>query len=143
MNPAVRTILAVLCGLVVAVLSVAGIELIGHMVYPTASQVDLSSPEAMRAFMQTVPVGALSFVLAAWIVGTFVGGVAGSLVFRPRARRVSLVVGAFVLAATVMNLTMIPYPMRMAVSGVVGIALAALAAGKVMSSRAGVAKPQS
>jgi len=136
MNPAVRLILAILVGMVVAFFSVAGIEAIGHAVYPTAAGLDMSSPEAVRAFMQTVPTGALAFVLAAWILGTFLGGLVGSLIARPRARVVSGVIGALVLAATIANLAMIPHPMWMAVSGVVGIALAAFAAGKLMSSPA-------
>ena len=135
MHPAVRLTLAILCGLLVAFVSVAAIESLGHMIFPAAGTADFSSPERIRAFMQSVPVGALAFVIAAWIVGTFVGGVVGSLIARPRARLISGVVGGLVLAATIANLVTIPHPPWMAVSGVAGIAIAAIGAGRLMSPK--------
>lgn len=134
MHPAIRPVLAVLCGVAVSFTLAAGIETVGHLVYPTATEIDLSQPEQLRTFIDSLPVGALVFVLAAWVIATFVGGIVAGFIARPQAFVASCVVGAFVLAATIATLVMIPHPTWMAVCGIAGIALAGLIAGKLMSS---------
>ena len=129
MHPAVRIVIAVVCGALIAFALVAGIETIGQRLLPAAAGVDLSQ----AASMKNLPLGALLFVLGAWIIATFVGAAVGSFIARRRVLLVAAVIGILVLAATVANFVLIPHPVWMIVAGVAGIVLAALAAGKVMS----------
>lgn len=128
MHPAVRIVIAVICGALVAFALVAGIENIGHRVLPAAA-IDVSQATSMK----DLPLGALLFVLAAWIIATFIGAALGSFIARRRVVLVAAVIGILVLAATVANFVLIPHPFWMVLAGVAGIVLAALAAGKVMS----------
>jgi len=136
MHPALRVTLAVVAGAVVAVGLIALVESVGHRVYPLPAGIDWSNPEQVRAYVNGLPVGALVFVLAGWIVGAFVGGLVAAWIARPRAVLAASIVGAIVLAATLANLVMIPHPTWVAVAGVAGVVLAAFVAGRLMRIRA-------
>jgi hypothetical protein len=132
MPPVVRTVIAVVVGTVVAFVLVGVIEAIGEFVYPPPAGVDFGKPDQLASYMQRLPGGALAFVLAAWIVATFLGGLVAAWIARTRTALVAAIVGALVLAATIMNFVLIPHPPWMIGAGVLGIAIAAYLAGRLM-----------
>jgi hypothetical protein len=135
MHPAVRVVIAVICGALIAFALVAGIEAVGARVFPAPAGIDAAQPAQWQTSIPKLPLGALLIVLAAWIVSTFVGAVAASLIARRRVRLVSAIVGILVLASTVANFVLIPHPLWMVFCGVAGIIIAALLAGKLMARR--------
>ena len=48
---------------------------------------DVSTPEAMAAYVDSMPLGAFLFVLAAYVAGTVVGGIVGIAIARRHAMR--------------------------------------------------------
>ncbi|GMV60719.1 MAG: hypothetical protein AMXMBFR72_38050 [Betaproteobacteria bacterium] len=135
MPQAVRSVLAVVVGVVVAFALVAAIETAGHAVYPVPKGLDFTNREQVRAYIQALPLGALMFVLAAWTVAPFGGGAVAALIARARPLLHAAIVGAFVLAATLANLILILHPLWFAVLGVVGVCVGAFAAGKLVGAR--------
>lgn len=119
-----RSFLAVIAGMLTAFAVVAGVEMLGHTVYPVPADLDPADPESLKAFVAGLPAGAFAFVLAAWILGTWIGGTVAGLIARSRSGRPSLIVGCLVLAATVSNLAVIPHPTWVAAAGLGGIVLA-------------------
>ncbi len=126
-----RSILAVLLGLALSVLVVTLVEGLGHRIYPQPADLDFGDTEMMTAYIETLPLGAFLFVLAAWSLGTLVGGTAAGVIARRRPRRAVLFVGALMLAATAMNLFMIPHPGWFAVAGVALVVLMTFVAGRL------------
>ena len=61
---------------------VAAIELVAHAVYAPSVMPDVSTPEAMAAYVDSMPLGAFLFVLAAYVAGTVVGGFVGIAIAR-------------------------------------------------------------
>ena len=125
-----RAVFAVLVGLAVALALIFGIELIGHTIWPPPAELDATDPEALAAYVGTLPFGALAIVLVAWIAGAFAGATVAGRLGRVRSGRPALVVGALILAATVANLAAIPHPTWVATAGLAGIVLATAAAVK-------------
>jgi hypothetical protein len=136
MHPIIRSILAVLAGIAVALALVAAIEAGGHAAYPIPSGVDLTNPEQAREYMQGIPLGALLFVFAAWTCGAFGGALVAALLAGRRPMSHAGIVGGIVLAAAAANLAMRPHPTWFAVLGVAGIVVGAFAAGRLVSMRA-------
>ena len=94
MKPLLRSILAVLVGIVVCVVLIVGIEAIGYLLYPG---IDPDNPE-------TIPTGALLLVVTAYLVGTFCGAwLAAGLAGRAPMMH-ALVIGVLFLGASVPNL---------------------------------------
>ena len=124
-----RLILGIAAGLLVAFATVFAIDLAGHQIYPLPSDLNLHDPEAVGAFIRTMPSGALALVLIAWFVGALGGGVVAAAISR-RAGTVWLV-AALVAVAGVVNVLMIPHPVLLQIGAVVAPLLGGFAASLV------------
>lgn len=114
-----RSILVVLAGAVVAGVLIAAIEAVSSAVFPLPPGLDLHDHEAMRQHIDSLPVGAFLFVLAAWAIGAFAGSwVAARIAARARLAH-GLAVGALFLLAGVLTMLSIPHPWWMWVGGIV------------------------
>jgi hypothetical protein len=122
---------AVLAGLIVAGLLVAGIEAVGHAVYPPPPDFDPTDRESIAAHTQALPPGAFAFVLIAWTVGAFVGGVLAARIAPAHRAVIATVIGAFILAGSVSSLVMIPHPVWFAVAALVLVVAATFAAAAI------------
>jgi hypothetical protein len=131
MRNAGRSVLAVLAGIVVAMILMIAIEMVSSYLFPLPEGVSLHDHEAIRQHIDKLPVTAFLMVLAAWAIGSFAGAwVASRLAGRAKLIH-GLIVGAFFLAATIMNLLMIPHPAWMALGGIVGLVVASYVGAKL------------
>lgn len=104
----VRSIIAVLLGIVVAVVVMVALQRMGMLVYPPPADVDWNNPEAVRKFLEDAPVGALLFVLLAYAAGSLSGGFLAAWVARRAPATHALIVGGVLMAMGVLNLLMLP-----------------------------------
>jgi hypothetical protein len=112
-----RSALAVLVGLLVGFLVVAGGEMIGHHLSPPPPGVDPSKPESIAAVMEQMPAAAFAPLLIAWAAGTFAGAwVAARIASRWKLGH-GMIVGDLFFAATVAILMMMPHPAWVVVAG--------------------------
>ena len=116
-----RKIAAAVAGVILAVILVAVVERIGHLVYPLPADIDVTNTEELRAYVKTLPVGALLFVLLAWLAGTFGGGLLASFIARDNFRLYTGIVGGLVLLGTAINLVVIPHPLWFSMLSVLAI----------------------
>ncbi|MBT8401714.1 MAG: hypothetical protein KJO98_14645 [Rhodothermia bacterium] len=135
-----RSILAVVAGLIVGGLIVAGVEYIGHLIYPPPEGLDLTDPEAIREFASAAPTSARLAVLLAWFLGPLGGAWVAARLAKRSPMTHALVVGAFFLIGDVVNLVTIPSPVWMWIGGLVAPPLAAYVAGRAVASKAGVSE---
>ena len=120
-----RNIAAGVVGIIVAFVLVVVVEKIGHTVYPIPEGLDFADPEAMLDYFATVPLGAMLFVAAAWLIGAAGGTCAACAIGTARPWIFALVVGGLVFIAASFNLFMIPHPIWFSVLGLVGILVGA------------------
>jgi len=119
-----KNIAAGVAGVIVAFFVVWLVEKIGHSVYPLPPDLNFADKEAMRAYIDTVPLGALLFVAGAWFLGALGGTVTACTVGDAKPVTYAMVVGGLMLLATAANLIMIPHPAWFSITGVVGILIA-------------------
>jgi ABC-type xylose transport system permease subunit len=132
-NPAVRSLLAVLGGLVVAMLVVGLVEGAGHVLWPPPPGLDITRPEDQARLMQAIPLEAKIAVVVAWFLGSLAGAVAAIAI----ARRV---LPAWIVAVAIAGLglwttQMFPHPDWMLASAVVLPLVAVLVAKRLMLRR--------
>lgn len=114
-----RSVLTVLTGAVVAGVLIAAVEAVSSAVFPLPPGIDLHDHEVLRQHIDSLPVGAFLFVLAAWAIGAFAGSwVAARIAARARLAH-GLAVGALFLLAGVLTMLSIPHPWWMWVGGIV------------------------
>ena len=121
----VKNIVAGFAGIIVAGLLVWLVEMLGHTVYPPPTDINFADADAMRAYIDTLPIGALLFVAAAWFIGTLGGTFLACKLGDAKPMIYAIVVGGLMLVATVANLIMIPHPLWFSILGVIGILVAA------------------
>lgn len=129
----IRSVGAVLGGMVSGGLCVAAIQQVSNILYPPPGNVDTNDWKQLSEWIGTLPVPAFLLVLLSWAVGPLVGAFVARLIATNRVSLPSLVVIGLFLAATVSMLVMLPHPVWMwpagilacCVFGIVGWALAA------------------
>lgn len=123
-----RDVLAAITGIVVAMVTVMLIQMLGHAVFPPPADLNLQNTEAMRTYVSSIPVAALLFVLASYVVAAFDGTFVACLIGRAQPMYFALAVAVLMLVATITNLIMIPHPAWFSVASLAGIVAAAAAA---------------
>ncbi|MEM9557738.1 MAG: hypothetical protein AAGC60_25995 [Acidobacteriota bacterium] len=131
MSPKGRSILAVVAGMVTAFVTIMVVEFVGHTVYPPPPGIDISDPESLKTIIDSLPLGALVFVLVGWFIGTLDGSFLAALLAPSSPQRHALIVAALVLAAGVATMLMIPHPPWMWVAAFVIAAVAGFAGGQL------------
>ena len=124
----IRMILGTVVGVTVAFVTVLVMQKIGHLVFPPPADFDVNDTEALRTYVDSMPVGAFAFVLASYVIGTFDGVFIACLIARMKYHVFGVIVGGLMLVATIANLILIPHPHWFSASAVTGIALAAFLA---------------
>lgn len=132
-----RTILAVIAGVIAGGVATALFEALGHWLYPLPEGLvlDPSDPEGFRANLAAVPdINRLAVVLA-WGGGAFVAGFVTAAVATARHIPLALITGGGLLFAGVTNLILVPSPFWMWVFGVAIFLPAAWAGAKLAPKR--------
>jgi hypothetical protein len=114
-----RKVLAILIGAGAAFAMVAIVESMGQSVYPPPPNLDFNNAEQVGEYIQNAPIGAFGFILGAWVVAVVIGGFIAAFI----ARKVvfAVVIGVLVLAASAVNLFMIPHPTWFSITGIIVI----------------------
>ena len=135
-----RTIVGTITGILMTFVTIAVIEFIGHTVFPPPADLDWSDPDALRSYIDTLPILALSFPLIGYLFGTFDGVFIAGVIARDRYMVHALVIGGLVLLGTIVNLALFPHPGWFIAAAILGIPLVAflsmLLAKKVLPPRA-------
>jgi hypothetical protein len=126
----VRMAIAGVAGAGAAFLVVAAIELVAHAVYAPTVMPDVSTREAMAAYVGSMPLGAFLLVLTAYVAGTVVGGFVGIAIARRYAMRFASLAGGLILLASIANFAAVPHPVWFVVAALVDIPLAAWLTGR-------------
>lgn len=126
------TIIRILLGVVIGAAVGIGVVMIGdalnHRLFPPPPEVQVTNPEAIRAYMQTAPILSLLGLPVTWTIAAFAAAFVGAKIGAKT--WVGWIAGALIFAATCLNLAMIPHPMWMLVTAIICVPAAAWFGGK-------------
>jgi len=129
----VRNVGAVVAGLAVLFVLVAAVELFSNAVHPFPEGFNTESHEEMCRFIETYPAWVLGAAVPMWAIAAFAGTWTAAKIGNIYA---AATVGLLTLAALILNLAMLPYPIWFKVACLVAIPIA-LFAGARWARRAG------
>lgn len=104
-----KNLFATLAGLFTGILIIAGVEMLGHTLYPPPQHLSEKDSAAWEAYMQTAPLGAILFILLAWALGSFCAGIVSSLIKRDSSKP-ALLCGTLLLFSGIFNLVSFSHP---------------------------------
>lgn len=111
-----RKIAGAVAGIVLAMLVVAIVQTVGHLVFPEPEVPNHPSPDQLREAIESAPIGAKLTVVLSWFVGAL-AGVWAALVISNGARRSAVIVAASMLGLTTMVLLSANHPAWMVAGG--------------------------
>jgi hypothetical protein len=124
---ALRVLAGIVAGMVVAMVLVVAVEFFGSVVHPLPEGFGGTTEELCR-HVENYPPWVLAVVVVAWAVTAFAGAWAAKRI----GNLASLVaVGLILVAALLLNLSQLPYPLWFKIANVLAIPAAVFAAGRV------------
>ncbi len=129
----VRIILGVVIGVAVGLGLVMVGDTINHRLWPPPSDVQVTNPDSLRAYMQTAPFTSLLGLPVTWTLAAFSAAFAGAKIGAHA--WAGWIAGALIFAATCLNLVMIPHPTWMLIAAIIAVPSAAWFGGKLGGPR--------
>lgn len=113
----VRSMGALIAGLLVMLIVISSIQWIGHSIYPPPTGLDPQDSAKAAAAVALLPIGALAMVLLSYAAGSFLGAGTGATVSVRHKRGVAILLGLVMTALVAMNFVIIPHPLWMMIVG--------------------------
>jgi hypothetical protein len=124
-----RTVLAIVAGLITAMLVIFGVEAIGLLLFPPAAGIRLDTEADLARLVAMSSPAARAWLVFGWALGSFVGAWVAARISARHRRIAALAVALFIVAGTVMNAMVIAHPLWMNLLGILlPVPLALLAA---------------
>lgn len=137
-----RTILAILAGLLVALVTIVAMEYLGMSLFPVPADVTLEDEADLARLVAEAPTGKLLWVALGWALAALLGGWTAARLSRAHRRVAALCVGGLIVIGVGATVATIPHPAWMVATGLLlPLPIAWLAARHTM--RAGMAPPHS
>ncbi|MBX7119299.1 MAG: hypothetical protein K1X31_09915 [Gemmatimonadaceae bacterium] len=124
MPPAMRSFIAVIGGMVIALTVGSMCDLVAGRLHPVPEGFDLTNAEMLRAHAAAAPTGALLVVALGWLLGPFAGGLVATRIAEHNRPLHAYAIAGILFAATLSNLMRIPHPFWMTFAAVFGIPFA-------------------
>lgn len=150
----IRFLIAPVVGILLILVSVGGIQAVGHQVYPPppamaelaeqlpvamlnqdpakAAEIQSQLDAAIADYLTTAPVGAMLFVVGSWLAGSFVSAFVAAMITPVLRIPMALLMGLMVISSILILTGEISHPGWMPIVGVAGSLVAALLAGMIV-----------
>ena len=115
----IRTLLAVVLGIAVAVATVTGIETLRYDLWPVAAGLDRMNMNHVGAIVLAAPLAANAMIVLGWTVGSFLGGLAASLIAPTGNRFATMLPGVLIALGCAAMGAVVPHTYWMPGSGAV------------------------
>lgn len=112
-----RTILAVIAGMLLAMVTMLLFEAGYGLLHPLPPGANAQDPATMNTHIAHAPLQALLLVLAGWVVAALDGGLLAALISRRHKLAAALAVGAMIVAGVYAITAMYAHPLWMLIAG--------------------------
>jgi hypothetical protein len=109
--PMIRTLAGIALGVVVASTVVYAVDMLGHSFYPLPPDLNYDDVDAVRRFVNGQSIGAMAFVLAAFLAGGFAGSFAAGWMTGPGHPFATMVPALLVAVGVLAMHRMAPHPL--------------------------------
>ena len=113
-----RTLLAIVAGLITAMLVIFGVEAAGMLLFPPPAGMPLDTEADLARRVAMSSPTAKAWLVFGWALGSFAGAWVAARISRQHRRIAALAVGLFIVAGTVMNAVAIAHPLWMNLLGI-------------------------
>lgn len=112
-----RKILGIIAGVITAGVVIMIMEMISHSMYPMPEGLELTDTEALRAHIESLPMGAYLMLILGYVLGAFSGGLVSTLVSKVKYMP-AIIIGVLLSLGALANGMMMPQPVWISVVSV-------------------------
>jgi hypothetical protein len=105
-----RNILAVVVGLVTAIITFLIIESINGNLHPAPATLDYKDTMAVKAFYENQPLSLWLLILAGWIIGSLLCGFLIKRISKSDNKKLPIIAGSILTLSAVANFFSLPHP---------------------------------
>lgn len=105
-----RTLLAIVVGLIAAMLLIFGVEAAGLMMFPPPAGLQINNEADLANLVAMSSTGKKVSVVFGWALASLFGGWVAARISRLHPRFAAIAVGLLIMLGTVMNAMVIPHP---------------------------------
>lgn len=131
-----RTILAVIAGLIIAMVVMLSVEFLSMQVSPPPPGFTLDNQADLARLVEMASPASKALVVLGWALASFLGGWVAARLSRQHRLVAALAIGVLIVIGVVFNTANIPHPLWMTVLGVLLPMPLAFAAARLASRRA-------
>lgn len=131
-----RTILAVIAGLIIAMLVMLSVEFLSMQVSPPPPGFTLNNEADLARLVEMASPASKALVVLGWALASFLGGWVAARLSRQHRMVAALAIGVLIVIGVVFNTANIPHPLWMTVLGVLLPMPLTFAAARLASRRA-------
>jgi MFS family permease len=110
MNTRMR-IIAVVCGLVSAMIVIMAFEWTGRFIYTAPTGIDFRNIQTAEDMMSIMPLRAFIWLLTGYAAGSLIGGMVATFLSGRHSTKPALIIGGVLTVFGVINLASIPHPL--------------------------------
>jgi hypothetical protein len=104
-----KNVSAILFGLITGFVIIRLVEFINHSLYPPPLDL-FTDKDAIKAYVEQLPIGAKLMVIAGWALGSFGGAYVATMIEKSNSPVFPLIVGGLFMIMGIMNMLVIPRP---------------------------------
>ena len=113
-----RTLLAVVAGVITAMLLMFALEAVGLMLFPPPAGLQINNEADLALLLEMSSTGKKLWVVSGWALASLAGGWVAARISRRHPRGAAVAVGTLIVVGVVMNAMAIPHPLWMNALGV-------------------------
>ncbi|PJJ97191.1 hypothetical protein CO641_09240 [Lysobacteraceae bacterium NML91-0213] len=137
----IRTLLAILAGLVVAIALMLAIEALAASLFPLPLDARIAGEEDLARLVAQAPPGKLALVLLGWCLAALTGGWVAARLSVARTGMAALAVGALIVGGVILNVMALPHPAWVIAGGLL-LPVPLAWAGGLLARRPRAARPR-
>ncbi len=132
----VRTILAVLVGLIAALACMLAVQFVAQLLFPAPAGLVVRDEADLVRLIESEPVSRKALTLASWLLSSFLGALVAARIGRTHPTAAAVGVGALVLAGVLLYVATTPPPAWIATAGILAPVPLAWLASRLAARRA-------
>jgi len=130
-----KKVMAILAGLLSAIIIVSlGDALAGYLAPPSANH-NRTDPAALKSYVAGLPAYVLVIMLCFWLLSSLAAGYISGRICPSSGRTLGLICGGVLLGGALLNMTMLPHPVWLMLSAIVGYLPSAMFGTKLAMSK--------
>ncbi len=115
-----KKVISIIAGVITGFVIVFVGDSTSHAINPPPIGLNFMDKNVMLAYVASIPTYVLVIMMFFWLFSSFMGGMVAGRINRVEWKRSGVITGAILMAAAILNMALIPHPLWMWITALIG-----------------------